>query len=214
MKRDEESFTCVREEKDNILFDESMKQREEPEKKDGGPFDPSKNEHSIEKKEKDILKRDEGSFTCVREKDKAVCDESMKQREEPAKKDGGPFDPSKNEQNIEKKEEKNLTRDEGSFTCVREEKDNVVFDESMKQREEPEKKDGGPFDPSKNQQNIEKKEGKNLKRDGESFTCVREKDKAVLDERTKQRDEPAKKDGGPFDPARMSRVLERRKKRF
>ena len=88
MKRDEESFTCVREEKDNILFDESMKQREEPEKKDGGPFDPSKNEHSIEKKEKDILKRDEGSFTCVREKDKAAFDENMKQREEPAKKDG------------------------------------------------------------------------------------------------------------------------------
>ena len=58
-------------------------------------------------------------------------------------------------------------RDEGSFTCVREEKDNDAFDESMKQREEPEKKDGGPFDPSKNEQNIEKKEEKILKRDKE-----------------------------------------------
>jgi hypothetical protein len=150
----------------------------------------------------------------VRIKDNVVFDESIKQREEPEQKDGGPFDPSKNEQSIEKKEDDILKRDEESFTCVREEKDNILFDERIKQREEPEKKDGGPFDPSKNQQNIEKKEGKNLKRDGESFTCVREKDKAVLDERTKQRDEPAKKDGGPFDPARMSRVLERRKKRF
>ena len=57
------------------------------------------------------MKRDGESFTCVREKDKAVFDESMKQREEPAKKDGGPFDPSKNEQNIEKKGRKEF--DEG-----------------------------------------------------------------------------------------------------
>ena len=114
----------MREEKDKVVFDESMKQREEPEKKDGGPFDPSKNEQNIEKKEEKNLKRDEKSFTCVREeKDKAAFDESTKQREEPEKKEGGPLDPSK-----------------------------------PVKREEPKNKDGGPFDPSKNEQSIEKKE--------------------------------------------------------
>ena len=82
------------------------------------------------------------SLACVRIKDNVVFDESIKQREEPEQKDGGPFDPSKNEQSIEKKEDDILKRDEESFTCVREEKDNILFDESMKQREEPEKKDG------------------------------------------------------------------------
>ena len=84
MKSDEESLSCVREEKANI-FDESMKQREETEKKEGGPLDPNKNEHCIGKKEKENLKRDEESFICVRENDKAVFGESMKQRAEPEK---------------------------------------------------------------------------------------------------------------------------------
>ena len=85
--KSEESLPCVREEKANILFGENMKQREEPEK-DGGPLDPSKNEHCIGKKEKDILKSEE-SLPCVREeKTNILFGENMKQREEPEK-DGG-----------------------------------------------------------------------------------------------------------------------------
>ena len=100
LMKDEEPFPCVHEEKEDVVIFKNMKQSEEPEKKDGGPFDPSKNEEEIEKK------RDDESFTCVREeKDNVVFDESIKQREEPEQKDGGPFDPSKNEQSIEKKED-------------------------------------------------------------------------------------------------------------
>ena len=78
-----------------------------------------------------------------------LFDESMKQREEPEK-DGGPLDPSKNEQCFGKKEEDNLKSDDESLSCVREEKANILFDGSMKQREKPEK-DEGPLEPSKNE---------------------------------------------------------------
>ena len=105
MKSDEESLSCVREEKANI-FDESMKQRDDPEKKDGGSLDPSNNEHCFGKKEKDFSKSDVESLSCVREeKANILLDESMKQREEPEK-DGGPLDLSKYEHCFGKKEER------------------------------------------------------------------------------------------------------------